>query len=78
LNEEGGYEPMMLPTRRCECGAADCETLIRISHEEQDTVDHDPRNLWIVAPGHSLRGARKATVVAERPGYSVVETEEDR
>jgi hypothetical protein len=68
---------MTLPTRRCECGAADCGALIQISHEEQDAVDHDSRNLWIVAPGHSLRGARKAVVVVEYARYSVVEAEED-
>ena len=69
---------MTLRTRRCECGAADCGALIQISHEEQDAVDHDSRNLWIVAPGHPLRGARKAVVVMECPRYSIVEAEEDK
>ena len=65
-------------SRRCECGSRDCTAEISISLEDQDVVDHDPRNLWIVAPGHTLRGARTATIVRQLPTYSIVEAEEFR
>jgi hypothetical protein len=58
--------------RRCECGAADCTAVIEASWEEQDAVDHSGRNLWIIAPGHELRGARKAVVLSENERFSVV------
>jgi hypothetical protein len=63
-------------TRRCECGSAVCTASISITLEEQDVVDHDPRDLWIVAPGHRLRGAQRATVVQELPTYTIIEAEE--
>ena len=65
-----------LRKRRCECGAADCRTLIEITMEEEDAVDHRGRNLWIVAPDHELRGAREAVVVSSNERYSVVEAVE--
>ena len=67
---------MTLRGRRCECGAADCSSVISISHEEQDAVDHDPRNLWIVAPGHDLLGAHSVKIVERFVRYTVVEAQE--
>jgi hypothetical protein len=58
--------------RRCECGAADCTAVIEATWVEQDAVDHSGRDLWIVAPGHELRGARKAVVLSENERFSVV------
>ena len=55
-----------LRKRRCECGALDCRTEIEITMEEEDAADHSGRNLWIVAPGHDLRGALEAVVVSSR------------
>jgi hypothetical protein len=63
-------------TRRCECGDVTCRVQIVVSIAEQDAVDHDPRNLWIVAPEHDLRGARTATTIHEGPRYKVIEVEE--
>jgi hypothetical protein len=61
-----------LHTRRCECGAPDCTAVIEASWDEQDAVDHSGRNLWIVAPGHDLRGARRAAVLSTNERFSVV------
>jgi hypothetical protein len=65
-----------LRKRRCECGAADCRTEIEITMEEEDAVDHNARNLWIVAPGHDLQGAREATVISSNARFSVVQAVE--
>jgi hypothetical protein len=67
---------MPLPSRRCECGAADCTVSFAMTHEEQDAVDHDPRNLWVVARAHTLRGAKDVVVIRESADYTVVEVEE--
>jgi hypothetical protein len=73
---EDGYSEK-LGKRRCECGAAECRTLIEISRDEEDEVDHSGRNLWIVAPDHDLRGAREAVVISSNERFSVVEAVED-
>jgi hypothetical protein len=65
-----------LGKRRCECGAADCRTEIQITLEEEDAVDHQGRNLWIVAPGHDLQGAREAVVLSSNERFSVIEAVE--
>jgi hypothetical protein len=44
--------------------------------EEEDAADHSGRNLWIVAPGHDLRGASAAVVVSSNERFSVVEAVE--
>ena len=62
--------------RRCECGASDCRSEIELTLEEADAIDHSGRNLWIVAPGHDLRGAREATVISSNERFSVVEAVE--
>jgi hypothetical protein len=46
--------------------------MIEATWEEQDAVDHSGRNLWIVAPGHDLRGAQKAVVLSENERFPVV------
>jgi hypothetical protein len=62
--------------RRCECGAADCTADVLISWEEQDAVDHSGEDLWIVAPGHDLRGARRKATIEENERFSVVRVDE--
>lgn len=59
--------------RRCECGALECQSQIEITLEEEDAIDHSGRRLWIVAPGHDLRGAREATVISSNERFSVIE-----
>ena len=67
-----------LRTRRCECGAADCDAVVQITWAEEDAADHGPaRNLWIVHPGHTVRGARSWRVVEENERFVVVEAEEE-
>ena len=66
-----------LRKRGCECGAPDCRTEIEITMEEEDAADHSGRNLWIVAPGHELRGASEAVVVSSNERFLVVEAVED-
>jgi hypothetical protein len=61
-----------LHTRRCECGALDCTAEIEATWEEDDAVDHSGENLWIVATGHQLLGAREAVVVSANERFSVV------
>ena len=65
-------------SRRCECGAEDCTEIVWISWDEQDAVDHadDGGRLWIVAPGHPVRGARDARVIQQNDRFSVVRTVE--
>ena len=58
--------------RRCECGAEGCTAEITLSWEEADAVDHGGRDLWIVAPGHELRGARSAVTVRANQRFSVI------
>ena len=65
-----------LRTRRCECGAADCEAVIEISWAEQDEVDHGSPELWIVAPGHEPQGAKTWRTVGETDRFVVVEVQE--
>ena len=64
-------------TRRCECGALDCTAEIEVTWEEDDAVDHSGENLWIVAPGHQLLGAREAVVVSANERFSVVRAVEE-
>ena len=66
-----------LHTRRCECGALDCTAEIEVTWEEDDAVDHSGENLWIVAPGHQLLGAREAVVVSANERFSVVRAVEE-
>jgi hypothetical protein len=47
-----------------------------MTHEEQDAVDHDLRNLWVVARDHRVRGAKDVAVIHESADYTVVEVEE--
>jgi hypothetical protein len=63
--------------RRCECGAEDCIAEILISWEEEDAVDHGSDELWIVAAGHELRGARRAVTVLADERFSVVRVVEE-
>jgi hypothetical protein len=65
-----------LRTRRCECGAADCTEEILISWDEQDAVDHSGEDLWIVAPGHELLGARRKATIEANDRFSVVRVDE--
>jgi hypothetical protein len=71
-------DPMdVLRTRRCECGAADCEAIVEISWKEQDEVDHaDTSTWWIVSPEHEPQGGRSWRVVRETDRFVVVEVEE--
>jgi hypothetical protein len=62
--------------RACECGAEDCTAEIAISWEEQDAVDHSGENLWIIAPGHEIQGAKRAETIVANDRYSVVRVEE--
>jgi hypothetical protein len=66
-----------LHTRRCECGALDCTAEIEATWEEDDAVDHSGENLWIVATGHQLLGAREAVVVSANERFSVVRAVEE-
>jgi len=63
-----------LHTWRCECGAADCTAAVESTWEERDAVDHDPegRNLWMIALGHQLRGAKEAVVLSANERFEVV------
>jgi hypothetical protein len=54
----------------------DCIAEIPISWEEQDAVDHGPYDLWIVAPGHEIAGARRAVMILANDRYSVVRVDE--
>jgi hypothetical protein len=58
-----------LRSRGCECGATDCAR----SWEEQDRVDHDGRNLFVVAVGHELAGPEKSVVVSRSDRFAVIE-----
>jgi len=64
---------LKLRPRRCECGAASCTSLIMMSWEEGDAVDHDPRNLFAVAPGHESTGPEESRVISRSDRISVVE-----
>jgi hypothetical protein len=62
-----------IPTKRgSECGAEGCTPEITLSWEEADAVDHGGRDLWIVAPGHELRGAPTAATVRVNERFSVI------
>jgi hypothetical protein len=49
----------------------------RATWEEDDAVDHSGENLWIVATGHQLLGAREAVVVSANERFSVVRAVEE-
>jgi hypothetical protein len=67
-----------LRTRRCECGAADCDAVVQISWAEADPIDHAPGGkLWIIHPEHTLLGAKSSRVVEENERFVVVEAEEE-
>jgi hypothetical protein len=66
-----------LRTRRCECGAEDCTSIIEMSWAEQDEVDQGAPELWIVAQGHEPQGAERWRVVRESDRFVVVEIEEE-
>jgi hypothetical protein len=66
---------LKLRSRRCECGAADCASQVWMSWEEQDRVDHDGRNLFVVAVGHELAGPEKSVVVSRSDRFAVVEVD---
>jgi hypothetical protein len=55
---------------RCECGQLGCTRLIEMSVAEYEEVREHPRR-FILAPHHERRELED--VVAERPGYIVVE-----
>jgi hypothetical protein len=76
VSESGDVGFDALRSRRCECGAADCNAVVRMSWEEQDAVDH-VSGRWAVAPGHVLRGAASSRVVAETDRYVVFEAVEE-
>jgi hypothetical protein len=44
-----------------------------MSWEEGDAVDHDPRNLFAVAPGHEFTGPEETRVISRSDRFSVVE-----
>jgi hypothetical protein len=44
-----------------------------MSWEEQDRVDHDPRNLFAVAVGHETAGPEESVVIATSDRFAVVE-----
>jgi hypothetical protein len=71
---EYGFEA--LRTRRCECGAEDCNAIIEMTWAEQDEVDLGSPELWIVAPGHEPQGARSWRIVRETDRFVVVAVEE--
>jgi hypothetical protein len=62
-----------LRSRRCECGDAACVSEILISWEEQDRVDHDDRNLFVVAVGHESVGPESRQVVWGSDRFTVIE-----
>lgn len=64
-----------LRTRRCECGAADCNAVVEMTFEEQDAVDH-VGGRWVVFPGHEPLGGRRWTVVEETDRFVIVDVEE--
>lgn len=80
-SEAGLYRGLMgheqLHKRRCECGAADCCAEVDVTWDEDDAVEHSGENLWIVAPGHQLLGAREAVVVSSNERFSVVRAVEE-
>jgi hypothetical protein len=65
-----------LRTRRCECGAADCDAVIEMTWDEQDRADHAERR-WTVHPGHEPQGGRRWTVVEKTDRYVIVEVDEE-
>ena len=65
-----------LRTRRCECGAAECDAIIEMTWAEQDRADHVERR-WTLHPDHTPRGARRWTVVEQTDRYLIVEVEEE-
>lgn len=64
-----------MPTRRCECGAADCEAVIEMTWEEQDRADHFPGR-WTIHPEHTPRGGVRWSVVEKTNRYLIAEVEE--
>jgi hypothetical protein len=46
-----------------------------MSWEEQDRVDHDGRNLFVVAVGHEFVGHEKTGVVFGSDRFAVVEVD---
>jgi hypothetical protein len=65
-----------LRTRRCECGAENCTSIIEMTWAEQDEVDHGSPELWIITPGHAPQGARSWRIVRETDRFVVVAVEE--
>ena len=70
-------EPGMdaLHTRRCECGAVDCDAVIEMTWAEQDEVDRTD-GWWVVRPGHEPQGGRSWRTVQETDRFAVVEVVE--
>jgi hypothetical protein len=63
-------------SRRCECGAADCDAVIYMTWEEQDRADHVERR-WAIAPGHTPRGGISWRIVEQHERFVIVEVEEE-
>ncbi len=58
---------------RCECARLGCNQLIELSVREYEEVRAHPRR-FVVLPGHELQGFE--TVVEARPGYVIVEKQD--
>ena len=66
----------VLRSRRCECGAADCDAVIEMTWAEQDRADHVDRR-WTIHPEHTPRGGLRWSVVEQTDRYVIVEVEEE-
>jgi hypothetical protein len=65
-----------LRTRRCECGAKECDAVIEMTWLEQDRADHvDGR--WAIHPDHTPRGGRRWSVIEKTERFAIVEVEEE-
>jgi hypothetical protein len=58
----------------CECGNADCDTLVRVSMPAYESIRKDSR-LFLVFPGHEVPEAED--VVDGGDGYAVVRKHDD-
>lgn len=58
---------------RCECGRLGCNLLVELSVHEYEEIRSHPR-WFVIVPGHELPEAE--TVILARPGYLIVEKQD--
>jgi hypothetical protein len=67
LNGYTGLVPFI-----CECAEERCTEIIRLSLADYEDVRSQPRR-FVVAPGHDEGDGPGGRLVAEHPGYAIVE-----